>query len=30
MNREFGAADALKFVRRIDFPKSDVQFDAAF
>ena len=30
MNREYGAADALKFVRKIDFPKSDIQFDAAF
>lgn len=30
MNREYGAADALKFLRKIDFPKSDIQFDAAF
>ena len=30
MNREYGAADAAKFVRKIDFPKSDIQFDAAF
>ncbi len=30
MNREFGAKEALDFVRRIDFEPSDVAFDAAF
>lgn len=29
MDREFGARDALGFVRRSDFPASDVAFDAA-
>ena len=30
MDREYGARDALAFVRRTDFPPSDVAFDAAF
>jgi len=30
MEREFGAADAAAFVRRLDFPRSNVAFDAAF
>lgn len=30
MDRDFGAPDALAFVRRTDFPASDVAFDAAF
>ena len=30
MEREYGAADACKFVRKIDFAPSNVQFDAAF
>ena len=30
MNREYGAKDACEFVRRIDFPASDIAFDAAF
>jgi sugar phosphate isomerase/epimerase len=30
MDREWGAQDALAFVRRIDFPPSTVAFDAAF
>jgi sugar phosphate isomerase/epimerase len=30
MDREFGAADAAGFVRRLDFPRSNVAFDAAF
>lgn len=30
MNREYGAQDALKFVRQTDFIPSDVAFDAAF
>ncbi len=30
MNREFGAAEACKFVKKIDFPKSDRVFDEAF
>jgi sugar phosphate isomerase/epimerase len=30
MDREWGAQDALAFVRRTDFPPSDVAFDAAF
>ena len=30
MAREFGAPDALAYVRRTDFPGSDVAFDAAF
>lgn len=30
MDRDFGAQDALAFVRRTDFPASDVAFDAAF
>jgi sugar phosphate isomerase/epimerase len=29
MDREYGAQDALAFVRRTDFPPSDVAFDAA-
>lgn len=30
MDRDWGAPDALDFVRRTDFPPSDVAFDAAF
>ncbi len=30
MNREFGAQEALQFVRRLNFSPSDVAFDAAF
>jgi sugar phosphate isomerase/epimerase len=30
MDREYGAADALQFVNRLDFTPSRVQFDAAF
>lgn len=30
MDREYGAADAAAFVRRHDFPSSNVAFDAAF
>jgi sugar phosphate isomerase/epimerase len=30
MDREHGAAEAVQFVRRIDFPPSDIAFDAAF
>ena len=30
MDREWGAPDALAFVRRTDFPASSVAFDAAF
>jgi sugar phosphate isomerase/epimerase len=30
MDREYGAQDALAFVRRTDFPPSQVAFDAAF
>jgi sugar phosphate isomerase/epimerase len=30
MDREFGAAEACKFVKDIDFPKSDRVFDEAF
>ena len=30
MDREYGARDALAFVRRTDFPPSGVAFDAAF
>jgi hypothetical protein len=29
MDREYGAQDALAFVRRTDFPSSNVAFDAA-
>ena len=30
MEREYGAKDACRFVRRIDFAPSNIQFDAAF
>jgi sugar phosphate isomerase/epimerase len=30
MDREYGAREACAFVRRMDFPPSDVAFDAAF
>lgn len=30
MDREHGAAEACAFVRRLDFPRSDAAFDAAF
>jgi sugar phosphate isomerase/epimerase len=30
MDREFGARDSASFVRKLDFPRSDVAFDAAF
>ena len=29
MDREYGAQDALGFVRRTDFPASELAFDAA-
>ena len=30
MNREHGAREACEFVRKLDFPSSDIAFDAAF
>jgi len=30
MDREFGAKEACAFVRKVDFPSSDIAFDAAF
>jgi hypothetical protein len=30
MDREWGAADSVTFLRRTDFPPSSVAFDAAF
>ncbi|MCZ6793475.1 MAG: sugar phosphate isomerase/epimerase [Planctomycetota bacterium] len=30
MDREYGAAEACDFVRHIDFPRSDIAFDAQF
>jgi sugar phosphate isomerase/epimerase len=30
MNREFGAREACEFVRKVDFSKSDIAFDAQF
>lgn len=30
MDREFGAKEACEFVRKVDFPPSDIAFDAAF
>lgn len=30
MDREFGAAESARFVRNIDFPSSDIVFDAQF
>jgi sugar phosphate isomerase/epimerase len=30
MDREFGAKEACAFVRRLEFPRSDVVYDAAF
>jgi len=30
MDREFGAKEACEFVRKVDFPSSDLAFDAAF
>ena len=30
MDREFGAKEACEFVRKVDFPASDIAFDAAF
>lgn len=30
MDREFGARESLNFVRRLDFPRGNHQFDAAF
>jgi sugar phosphate isomerase/epimerase len=30
MDREFGATEACAFVRKLDFPKSDIIFDAQF
>jgi hypothetical protein len=29
-DREFGASEAENFVRRLDFPRSERAFDAAF
>lgn len=30
MDREFGAREACEFIQRIDFPRSDIAFDAQF
>ena len=30
MDREFGAKEACEFVRKVDFPSSEIAFDAAF
>ena len=30
MDREYGAAEACAFIRRMDFPHSEVVFDAQF
>jgi hypothetical protein len=30
MDREFGAAEACRFVKKLDFPKSNRVFDEAF
>jgi hypothetical protein len=30
MDREFGAAEACAFVKKLDFPRSDIVFDAQF
>ncbi len=30
MDREFGAKEACEFVRKVDFPSSDIAFDSAF
>jgi sugar phosphate isomerase/epimerase len=30
MDREFGAAEACAFVKKVDFPPSEIDFDAAF
>ncbi len=30
MDRDFGAAEACAFVKRTDFPPSEIAFDAAF
>jgi sugar phosphate isomerase/epimerase len=30
MDREFGAPEACRFVKQLDFPKSDRVFDEAF
>jgi sugar phosphate isomerase/epimerase len=30
MDREFGAKEACEFVHKVDFPSSDIAFDAAF
>jgi sugar phosphate isomerase/epimerase len=30
MDREFGAKEACEFVRKVDFPPSEISFDAAF
>ncbi len=30
MDREFGATEACAFVKKIDFPTSEIAFDAAF
>ena len=30
MDREFGATEACEFVRKVDFPASNIAFDAAF
>ena len=30
MNREFGAADAAKFTRSLDFSSSEQKFDSVF
>jgi sugar phosphate isomerase/epimerase len=30
MDREFGAKEACEFVKKVDFPSSNIAFDAAF
>ena len=30
MDREFGAKEACEFVQKVDFPSSNIAFDAAF
>jgi len=29
MNREYGAREAIEFVKKMDFPKSDIAFDSS-
>jgi hypothetical protein len=30
MDREYGAREACAYVKRVDFPSSNIAFDAAF